>query len=275
MGGIYPQAAFANIWLGCGDTNTEVLIDPIAKKGVEGELLREVLKNDLWEGQSYSNYDLSVGARRLHSCKYWSRLCIMQECVVARHPFLRYGTSILDSDNLNAFGPTVPSSENRSSRMTRMLALRYEYGTGRKLSLGDILFMNKRHTQCEGRRDQIYAVLGLARDGGSFNIDYDELVDDLFLRALKLAERSRDSSLRTIKPLFDARERSLRIPGSILEAHIRDRYHLKVKVKEREGQSLRFLTGKDYRMLERAVKSSGAAHQLRTAGLRDRSHYMF
>ena len=187
MGQIYSLAQFTDVWLGFGDSSLEVLFDLLDRKAKSIPVIRVLTNDEFVErpGDPLCNA-LIEGTPRLHDLEYWSRLWIMQEFVLTQRVRLRYGTHILDCDMWFDLWKKSPKRMFQSERMSRLLLLRYELRTRRKRGLTSILAMNRGGLKCDDKRDQIYGVLGLATEGETFKIDYNESVEDLFLRALNL-----------------------------------------------------------------------------------------
>jgi hypothetical protein len=99
---------------------------------------------------------------------YWERAWIIQEVVLARKAFILVGDLLCSSDELD----TVYQNESTALSLYNMRrAMQSDGNAGAKPGLLDLL-TRFGAAGCSNRRDRVYSILGLAKEGDRIEVDY-------------------------------------------------------------------------------------------------------
>jgi hypothetical protein len=127
---------------------------------------------------------------------YWGRLWIIQEVLLARRLFIRYGSEEVEWVDLEFMeggfqkyqrsGGRTPSTLEDSyatGGMRALLCLRRQRGP-HTWTWCDMIWFSRR-AQCKDVRDRIYGMLGFVDSAVSLHVDYELSTPDLFLTVLR------------------------------------------------------------------------------------------
>lgn len=197
MGDIYSEATCVYAWLGKGDADTDLAIAALQQtnSGLQSSAVkRRVL----------------AGVKQLFLREYWTRVWIVQECLMNKKLILVCGAMMIEFDdllaairNLTAM-PRIDSlfeddnynllnngqdDKVASARLTQIESGRRSLAVNDKQPLVAwmALFAS---SDCQDPRDRFYGFRALASDGDLFRVDYTSNTVDLLLQALSIHNRS-------------------------------------------------------------------------------------
>jgi hypothetical protein len=147
-----------------------------------------------WENSTRPGpYD---GLQALHRHKYWSRVWILQEFLLAKQLVILCGDRHFTPQQLEKGSKRLHAASNKGStdpyrmpsQLTSLLEMRRKYEKhlskgGLKVPLLDLLDSFK-YAQSTDPRDQLYALRGLAADWDDMPLDYGLTVNELLHKAM-------------------------------------------------------------------------------------------
>jgi hypothetical protein len=182
---IYRGAKRTLCWLG-HDPNDGLAFSAIATLFKEQEILAR-WQSDSWGGISMAERSAFVTMTAL---SYWTRHWIVQELLLSTNALLIYGSRAIAFAKLNqdSWGYSkwieVPSPNHALRDIVMVAQSRAQPKPVNPfvllVQLGDI----SRSTTCLDLRDKIYGIQSLLPTEFQVQIDYDEALDDVFVRAI-------------------------------------------------------------------------------------------
>jgi hypothetical protein len=206
MSHIYSNAREVICWL--GDPDTTILNVPR-----DLEALQKYLINRRYREKEEKERALS-GLLYIMQFKYWSRIWIVQEVILARNATLRCGGFVFSwSDILRLrtsleISGGVDKSQLDWGESEPIAAWCMEKAVGRRRNIMDALYDFRNH-DCSDRRDRIYALLGLF----PFTLveaDYNKSCAELYIECLSAAPQCGLLFSGSLNPHHGGEERAQR-----------------------------------------------------------------
>jgi hypothetical protein len=208
MGQVYSRADEVLVWLGEDADDSEELFDYVA--GISDDTIF-LCKEDYY-GKVFSYSGLFVNSEyrqpygralcALFHRKYWNRLWIIQEIVLAREIKVYCGEQWVHSRQLSWFAQPIPQPSHLDSRSGKITYVRHgasyngtwtRFDEQRRLCgrvTLESLIKTFGSAECHDVRDRVYGLLSLATDGAGLEIDYSEPTARLFFRVMAFCKTS-------------------------------------------------------------------------------------
>ena len=203
MASIYAGAREVMAWLGPSTSKSKWLFDFLGDQRETAQVEAAFSESNL---RTRASVDFSVKLQFAHDDllrrPYWTRMWVAQEVTLARQVWFYDGTKRLGPERLALFFGAVKNFRGESyvpwkidEQITRLLRGCTSHGSQRIWKFEEAL-AEFGGSDCEDRRDRIYALLGLADiDAGKFSVDYAEPLESLLARVLKLNSHQRPFAL--------------------------------------------------------------------------------
>ncbi|KAJ9602528.1 hypothetical protein H2200_013071 [Cladophialophora chaetospira] len=203
MAQIYSRACCVYVWLGCGSLCVEEALKKIQRDA------RFVTK---LHGDANS---FSEATEEFAVLPYWSRLWIIQEVLLARRARILYGTFNMSWKHFaRILQVWLLDVGHVRAEFEKLIKLEQDLGQARIPSLTELVLKLKR-SHCRDPPDRVYGFLGIADEGKTFHVDYNEPAAGLLLRVLKASSYgSREKMLELLNELSDA----LQVPMTSIKA---------------------------------------------------------
>ena len=178
MGDIYKQASCVYAWLGRGDADTDFALASVRRTENDG-----IDPDD----ERY----VQAGFQTLSLQRYWTRVWVVQECLLNVQVMLLCGAETAMFDKFLA-ACLRPKSEIDKLFGDSMQERLREFQLGRSPSershsqlLLSVVHRFAQH-ECKDQRDKIYGLRALAIDGHQLHVDYTKQIMDVALEVLSL-----------------------------------------------------------------------------------------
>lgn len=176
MGDIYIQAQNVYAWLGQGEPDPQYALSYV--------------NSSLDEREAYEQRLVLAGIEQLCFNPYFTRVWIMQECLLNAKVFMMSGIKVADFDSMIQAFETLVSSGTVAIEATKawtkvngMFGMREDLRRGKRKPLLQVinLFASQR---CQDPRDSIYGFQALSQDGHRLQVDYRSEPIDILIQVI-------------------------------------------------------------------------------------------
>ncbi|KAI2469046.1 HET-domain-containing protein [Annulohypoxylon bovei var. microspora] len=189
MGLIYSKAQATAVWLGNEERDTQHVREFLGEIDLDEQDQLGSISSDKFATALRNTHHPVQSLRGLHELltrPYWERVWIIQEIAKARTVYVRCGSLCFDLDSLIASAEHVDDLPQRSHNLISAIQeFRLQESEARRGGLRMTLLqalIRSRYSLATNRRDKVYALLNLARDGNDLvpTPTYSEPVEEVF-----------------------------------------------------------------------------------------------